>query len=49
MHAAFASGLNATFLVAGVLGVAGGLFAVVTLGRPVRVAQEVPEAEAVAA
>ncbi|HEY3630510.1 MAG TPA: MFS transporter [Jatrophihabitantaceae bacterium] len=44
VHAAFASGLNATFLVAGVLGVAGGLFAMVTLGRPVRVAEEVPEA-----
>jgi EmrB/QacA subfamily drug resistance transporter len=39
VHAAFASGLNATFVVAGVLGVAGGLFAMVTLGRPVRVAE----------
>jgi len=41
LHAASASGLNVTFLVAGVLGVAGGLFAMLTLGRPVRVAEAV--------
>jgi EmrB/QacA subfamily drug resistance transporter len=46
VHAAFAAGLNTTFIVAGVLGVAGGLFAMLTLGRPVRVAEPVEVAPA---
>ncbi|HZE48355.1 MAG TPA: MFS transporter [Jatrophihabitantaceae bacterium] len=41
VHAAFASGLNATFAVAGGLGIVAGLFAMIMIGRPVRAVEHV--------
>ncbi|HVX46442.1 MAG TPA: MFS transporter [Mycobacteriales bacterium] len=43
---AFASGLNTTFVVAGVLGITGGLFAILTVGRPIRATTQPVEASA---
>jgi EmrB/QacA subfamily drug resistance transporter len=49
IHAASATGLNAAFLVAGLLGLAGGIVAIVTMRRPTSLTAGPPEPQATAA